>query len=985
LQSCPAIDPNKLNVHLVPHTHDDVGWLKTLDQYYYGSNNSIQNAGVQYIIDSVLDALLKNPERRFIYVETAFFWKWWVEQDESTQGIVKDLVNEGRLEFIGGAWSMNDEAASHYQSTIDQFTWGLRKLNDTFGECGRPRIGWQIDPFGHSREMASMFAGMGYDGLFFSRLDFQDKENRLKTRTPELVWEGSANLGASADIFTSVLYNGYAAPKGFCFDVLCKDQPFIDDQKSPDYNVDQKIQDFVAFVKQQASSYTSQNIILTMGEDFHYQDANMWYKNLDKLIRYVNAADSSLNVFYSTPSCYLKAVNDAGLTYTTKQDDFFPYASDSHSYWTGYFTSRPTSKFFERMGNNFLQVTKQLVAMTQLEQAGESSIDSLREAMGVMQHHDAITGTEKQHVAEDYARLQYRAMEEARQAAESALNQLMSDGSNNVNFQNCLLLNVSRCQISEAEDRFVVTVYNPISRNVSHWVRFPVQAATYSVKDPTGNDFFSSEVPVQIVPIPPQVASAPEREGSSATHDLVFRTENLPPLGYRSFYVTKTSSSFEEVLPSADTTIGDSELRVVLDNSTGLVKSIVQNGVETSLSQQFYYYEGIIGDNVGADHRSSGAYIFRPKDSQPIPIASAADTKVYKGDIVDEIHQTFSSWLSQVVRIYKEENHVEFEWFVGPIPVDADGVGKEIISRFSSNLTTEGVFYTDSNGRELLERKRNYRPTWQFSTEEPVSGNYYPVTSKILIRDVAKGLEVAVLTDRAQGGSSIEDGQVELMFGPLNLPLSYNHTKKRGYSTHQVHRRLLHDDAFGVGEALNEQAFGQGLVARGRHYVLAGTTGAESPSLAAQEREVAQRKLLSPWLFFSSGGPSFEDWKNKYKMEYHGLLESLPANVQILTLEPWKNDTLLLRLEHILEKNEDAQLSEPVIVSYQNIFSTFVINSAQNTTLAANQWLEDSNRLVWKSATTRTSADLQPSAGVPSSVTLIPMQIGTYTLSVTRR
>lgn len=56
---------------------------------------------------------------------------------------------------------------------------------------------------------------------------------------------------------------------------------------------------------------------------------------------------------------------------------------------------------------------------------------------------------------------------------------------------------------------------------------------------------------------------------------------------------------------------------------------------------------------------------------------------------------------------------------------------------------------------------RNYQPDYQYQNQEPVSGNYYPIDSRILLSDSATSL--AVLTDRSHGGSSMNDGQVEIM------------------------------------------------------------------------------------------------------------------------------------------------------------------------------------------------------------------------------
>ena len=68
---------------------------------------------------------------------------------------------------------------------------------------------------------------MGFDGFFFARIDYDDKKHRLNDKRMEMVWRGSETLGQATEIFTSVLYDGYGPPKGFCFDRGCDDPPVM--------------------------------------------------------------------------------------------------------------------------------------------------------------------------------------------------------------------------------------------------------------------------------------------------------------------------------------------------------------------------------------------------------------------------------------------------------------------------------------------------------------------------------------------------------------------------------------------------------------------------------------------------------------------------------------------------------------------------------------------------------------------------------------
>jgi len=123
----------KINVHLVPHTHTDLGWLNTIDGYFYkdysraGSHDKVakMEGAVNTIITNVVDSLLDDPSRKFTWSEMKYFQMWWKLQKEAKKNQVRYLANTAKqLEFVNGGWVANDEACPTYEDILANFIVG---------------------------------------------------------------------------------------------------------------------------------------------------------------------------------------------------------------------------------------------------------------------------------------------------------------------------------------------------------------------------------------------------------------------------------------------------------------------------------------------------------------------------------------------------------------------------------------------------------------------------------------------------------------------------------------------------------------------------------------------------------------------------------------------------------------------------------------------------------------------------------------------
>jgi hypothetical protein len=973
-----------INVHLQPHTHNDLGWLKTFDEYLTGANNTIQAAGVKYIYDSVLQALLKNPDRRFITVEMGFLMRWLDLQPPSVVAQVQQLVAEDRLQLCNAGWTMHDEATVGFSDAVDQYSLGARLANRTFGPAAAARVAWSIDPFGHGATQGVLTSQMGYSGFFYGRLDWQEKEFQIANNATEYVWRPSASLGATAQVFAGSNVHGYDPPTDpatgrplFEWDVQ-SDNPYrpalLFGPLQPYPDLDQyNVQLYVAKVLQLAAdqaTYTladaedgTVHLAWQMGTDFNYMQSEMWFSQMDALISAVNANQSRVHLLYSTPRNYMDAKLAQRTAWPLKppalpdglSTDQFPLANNPHWLWTGYFSSRPALKHLVRYASSLFASGRQLQAFTGGvgdALAPSNPLYALERALATAQHHDAVTGTSRQHVAYDYAKQLSGGINDAIALLGAAARRLTrwADGG----FSLCLLANATICPPLEAPTPgappTMVLLYNALSypRRTAP-VRLPVALSTAPAVASWRVTASDGATPITAQLLPPSAADLTLREkyyDAPAVNMtwLAWLAPEVPPLGYAAFFLEPVAAAggaphthashaslHRPSRAAADQVLTNGVVSLTFDGTSGLVAAIddAASGLALPLSQSLFYHRASPGcpqplnipygcpveppptpctmpnDGTGANAwgQSSTTYIFRPNSTAEFSVGAVTALHILLGPVVNEARQEFEgAWVSNVVRLWGNTSTVESEWTVGAMPL-GDGWGKEVFTRWALGGGFGGALpptlYHDSMGRELQKRVLNARPFPASPPLESIAANLYPVTARAVLLDAPPSTARATLAvDRAQACASLATGAVQCL----------------------LHRRHLTTAFLGMGEVLDEKGLnerGSGLVVRGTHLLRLGSAGgagsgaaAEAGSLrAAEELQLPLAALLAP-LPGSVAPAALPAWAASHALVFAGLNASaLSPNLRVLTLQPLGGATLLLRVAHAHAVGEDPALA----------------------------------------------------------------------------
>lgn len=387
-----------------------------------------------------------------------------------------------------------------------------------------------------------------------------------------------------------------------------------------------------------------------------------------------------------------------------------------------------------------------------------------RRNLGLFQHHDAITGTSKAHVTQDYLERLLGSIRDMARIQEGLIETLIQINDKD-KYKNFLTREIEHEKIDQSPTRKVIRVeknddveifiYNSLAQDRVEAISLFVLSANVKVLTSQGYE------------INYQVNSVPGENFC----ELIFIAK-LSALSVSSFVLSYNENVSDRLgVIDRNPTLENQRMVLNFDNVTGYLSSIF-NKQSTKGS--------IVKINFGAYKsamRESGAYLFKPSSEISTFMSDhKSEVIITKGPIAEDVTIIRDKFLTHKVRIFNSQTYLDDAILIlndidfGPSNQNND---VEMFMRIKASIKNgqqEAEFFTDQNGFHWQQRRT--------VSSLGIEANYFPITTCAFMQDHESRL--SLITTHAQGAASLKIGQMEVM----------------------LDRRTTIDDGRGMGEGV---------------------------------------------------------------------------------------------------------------------------------------------------------------------------------------
>eukprot|EP01080_Neovahlkampfia_damariscottae_P000039 gene39-4290_t len=734
------LDNQNISVHLLPHSHWDVGWLKTIDEYY--------EYDVTYVITNIIQNNEKDKNLRFVFSEITYIQMWFEDKkitDELKDNFIKQLKNK-QIEFVLGGRTMPDEACNTYSSIITTLTSGHKYIKKRFTEEFYPKIGWSIDPFGASSAVNRIHKLTGFNATVHQRIPYNEKQERISKNQLEFWWKQNQNVGTEYEFLTHIMSENYCEYRFFNIDHWGYGPTTKE-------NLEHRVNKMIDSINERSKGYSTNDFLLPIGCDFTFAEQrdmdmlNSMAPVIEEIKRYYG-----IDIKFSLLSEYFSKLSiSKELTY---QSDFNPYSDNPNDYWSGFYTSYPVLKRRIRSAEAYFRNSNFLLSTVFLKDDRDSFnynenielLNYLEKSLSDTTHHDAITGTSKKRINDDcYFPILDQGISNGKKIIKNSLEFLT---------KTTLSFNVKEELKSLKDSEMVELVfYNSLSWNRSDYLTLYLSNPSICLFD-SNDQKIPSQSNIDLFPDEPLVDE----------FELHFQID-IPAMGFTKVFAKKCQQELYKFKNESNPfNVGNPYFDYFFSTDHLIYMHDKVKNRSVPLSQEFFRYETM----------GSGKYIFAPT-KQHFNIKNpkiGVENFILRGPLITMIHQRFDYYCEQIIKIFHNKKYSEFNMKVGhPFGIPTDS---EIGTMFAHNNIQNNKYYHDANGLEVHERESKRKTN-------KIQASYYPLVYSAFVKDDEYDEQVTVMSSHTHGvGPSFRNGSLEIM----------------------LKRRSSMDDGRGVGESM---------------------------------------------------------------------------------------------------------------------------------------------------------------------------------------